>query len=106
MQQLIFKGSPHGYKFHGTSRFTDHLCTINDDGKFCSSYKYIHAQQLELKLEHKGKHAKFLDLDITIEDNVFVYKLVESFVLHVPYLSSNIPSSIFYGSIFNSRMYI
>ena len=77
VQQLISKGSPRAYKFHGASRFTDDLCTINDDGEFSSSYKYIYSKQLELKLKHQGEHATFLDLDITIEDNIFVYKLLK-----------------------------
>ena len=52
VQQFISQGSPRAYKFHGTSRFLDDLRTINDDGEFCSSYKYIYLKQLELKLEH------------------------------------------------------
>ena len=74
VEKLISNGSPCVYQFHETSRFTDNLCTINDDGKFSSSYKYIYPKQLELKLEHRGEHSTFLDLDITIEDSLFVYK--------------------------------
>ena len=40
-QELISKGSPCAFTFHGTSRFIDDLCTINDDGEFSSLYKYI-----------------------------------------------------------------
>ena len=45
-------------------------------------------------------------MDITIEDKIFVYKLFDKrgkfpfFIVRIPYLSSNIPSSIFYGSKF------
>ena len=60
-------------KVPGTSRFIDDLCTINDDDKF-SSYKCVHPKQSELKLEHQGKLAAFLDLDRTVDDNIFVYK--------------------------------
>ena len=59
------------YRFHGTSKFIEDFCTINDDGEFSSSYKYIYPKQLELKLEHQGEHATFLDLDTAIEDNIF-----------------------------------
>ena len=63
--------------FHGTSRFIDELCTVNDDAEFSSSYRYIYPKQLELKLEHKGEHAISLDLDITFGNNIFVYKLFD-----------------------------
>ena len=42
VQQLIFKRSPFAFKFHELSRFIGILCTINDDGLFSSSYKYIY----------------------------------------------------------------
>ena len=77
VQQLISKGSSRAYKFHGTSRFINDVCTINDDGEFSSSQKYIYSKQLEIKLEHQGKHATFLDLGITIKYNIFVYKLFD-----------------------------
>ena len=71
-----------------------------------SFYKDIYPPELELKIEHQGGHATFLDLDITIKDDIFVYKLFDKrdtfpfFIVRMPHLSSNIPSSIFYGSIF------
>ena len=98
-------------KFHGTSRFIDDLCTINGD-EFSSSQKYIYPKQLELKLEHQGKHVPFLDLDITIEDNIFAYRFFDKrdklpcFSIYMPYLSRNIPSSILYGSIFSEFLRI
>ena len=106
VQQLIFKGSPCAYKFHGTSRFIDDPCTENDDGEFSPSYKYIYSKQLELKLKHQVEHVTFLNLNITIVDNIFVYKLFDKrdkfffFIVPMPDLSNNIPSSIFYGNIF------
>ena len=62
--------------------------------------------ELELKLEHVGTHATFLDLDIEIEDGMFVYKLFGKrdkfpfFIVRMPHFESNIPSIIFYDSIF------
>ena len=82
------------------------LCTINNDGEFPFSNKYIYPKQLELKLEHQEKHATFLYLDITNVDNIFVFKLLDKrdtfpfFIVHMPYLLSNIPSWILYGSMF------
>ena len=51
------------------------------------------------------RHARVLDLDIKIEDGVFVYNLSEkrykfsSFIVCIPHFERNIPSTIFYGSI-------
>ena len=53
-----------------------------------------------------------MDLDITIENNISVYRLFEKkekfpfFIVRMPYLSSNIPSSLFYGSIFSEFLLI
>ena len=54
VQQLTFIGSPRASNFLRMSRFIENLCTVNDDGDFSSSYKYIYPQQIELKLEHQG----------------------------------------------------
>ena len=53
-----------------------------------------------------------MDLDITIENNISLYRLFEKkekfpfFIVRMPYLSSNIPSSIFYGLIFSEFLLI
>ena len=112
VQQLVSKGSKRAYKYHGTSRFIDDLCAINDGNEFSKSYKNIYPKELELKLEHHGKHATFLDLDIKIEHGIFIYKLFDKrdkfpfFIVRMPHLQSNIPSSIFYGSIFSEFLRI
>ena len=62
VQQLIFKGS---------SSF------MEDQSSYTTFALYIYRKQLELKLEHQGEHATFLDLDITVEDNIFAYKPFE-----------------------------
>ena len=92
-------------RFHGCSRFIDDLLCVNDNREFSNSYKKIYPSDLELKCEHHGQHATFLDLDIKISDGVFVYKLYDKrdefpfFVVRMPDRSSNIPSYIFYGTI-------
>merc|ERR1711895_280424 len=78
-------------KFHGCSRFIDDLACINDGNIFSDSFKKIYPSDLELKCEHSGNHATFLDLDIKIEDDKFFYKLYDK--------RSNIPSYVFYGTI-------
>ena len=50
-------------------------------------------------------HATFLEMDITIKDGMFIYKLFDkrnAFPFHIvrmPDASGNIPDHIFYGSI-------
>ena len=75
IKQLISNGSSNAYKYHGVYRFIDDLCTINGDNVLITSFRNIYAKELELKVEHLGCNASFLDFDIKIEDNVFVYKL-------------------------------
>ena len=111
-KKLVSSGSPRAYKYHGTSRFIDDLCAINDGDDFIASYKEIYPKELELKVEHHGNHATFLDLDITIKANIFVYKLFDKrdkfpfFIVRMPHLGSNIQSSVFYGSIFSEFLRI
>ena len=99
-------------KYHITSQFIDDLCAINVDDKFSKSFKYIHPIELELELEHSGKHATFLDLDIKIEDGVFAYKLFDkrdefsSFIICMPHFESNISPTTFYGFIFSEFLCI
>ena len=93
-------------KFHGISRFIDDLCAINDGNQFAVIYHRIYPKELELKVEHQGNHATFLDLDITIQDGIFIYKLFDKrdafpfFIVRMPCMCSNIPSTTFkYGSV-------
>ena len=59
-----------------------------------------------------GTHGTFLDLEIKIEDGIFVCKLFNEgdkfpfFIVHMPHFESNIPSTIFYGSIFSKFLRI
>ena len=76
------------------------------------NFKEIYPKELELKLEHHGNHATFLDLDIEIKDDMFVYKLFDkrdafSFeIVRMPFICSNIPSNIFYSAIFSEILRI
>ena len=91
--------------FHSTKRFIDDLCAINDGNEFGNVYKDIYPEELELKLEHSGRHADFLHLDITREENIFVYKLYDKRdafpfnIVRMPQRSSNIPQTIFYSAL-------
>ena len=105
MISLIKTNNTIAYKFNGCRRFIDDRCCINDSGEFGKSYKYIYPEELELKCEHQGTHATFLDIDISIDDGLFVYKQYDkrdSFpfdIVRMPHKNSNIPSNIFYSSI-------
>ena len=54
-----------------------------------------------MKVEHSGTHATFLNLDITVRDGVFFYKLFDKrddfpvFIVRMSYIDSNTPISIF-----------
>ena len=86
---------------------------MNDKDDFFNSYnKGIYSKELQLKVEHHGTHATFLDLDITVENNIFRYKLFDKrdafpfFIVRMPHLDSNIPSKIFYSSIYSEILRI
>ena len=105
MKQLIQSDKVKARHYHGTNRFIDDLCAINDGDEFGRSHKDIYPEELELKVEHHGTHATFLSLDINIIDNTFVYKLYDKrdafpfAIVRMPYLGSNIPQSIFYSAL-------
>ena len=112
MKKLISSGSTRAYKYSGTNRFIDDLCTINNGDDFLTSHQEIYPPELTLKIEYNGDHATFLDLDITIKDKIFIFKLFDKrdkfpfFIVRMPHLSSNIPSSVFYGSVFSEFLRI
>ena len=95
-----------GFKFRNCFRFIDDACSINDSDEFSNSYGNIYPKDLQLKCEHKGTHATFLELDITIKDGMFIYKLYDkrdAFPFHnvrMPNASGNIPNHVFYGSVY------
>ena len=104
--------SNRGFKYHGVMRFIDDLCAINDGGDFGNSFLNIYPPELELKVEHEGPHATFLDLDISIAGNRFIYKLYDKrdsfkfFIVRMPQMTSNIPATIFYGSVMSEFLRI
>ena len=105
MRGLITTDKVKARHFHSTKRFIDDLCAINDGNLFGQVYKEIYPEELELKLEHTGSHASFLNLDVTIEEGRFVYKLFDKrdafpfSIVRMPHMESNIPSSIFYSAL-------
>ena len=71
-----------------------------DDNDFLTYFKNIYPKELDLKVECRGKHVSFLDLDIKAEDSVFVCKPFDKrdkfslFIVRMPDLSSNIITMI------------
>ena len=63
--------------FHATKRFIDNFGTLNDGGVCNDVYKDIYTPEPQLKIENSGTHAAFLNLDITVKDGVFIYKLFD-----------------------------
>ena len=99
-------------KFRCANRFIDDECKLNDDGEFGRSFPEIYPDNLELKCEHEGTHATFLQLDITIRDGIAIYKLFDKrdnfpfFIIRMPDLGGNIPSHVFYGSVMSEFLRI
>ena len=110
--RLITDDKKRARKFLHAERFIDDECNLNDCKEFSKSFPEIYPPELQLKCEHEGTHATFLDLDISIIDNIFVYKLFDKrddfpfTIVRMPDLSGNIPSSIFYGSIMSEFLRI
>ena len=79
---------------------------------FLTSFKNIYPKELELEVELQGNHTSFLDLEIKIADSVFLYKFLDKrdkvpfSIVRMPHLSSNIPPTIFYWSIFSELLRI
>ena len=105
MSELILLDKRKARHFHSTKRFIDDLCAVNDGHLFGDIYKDIYPEELELKLEHSGSHASFLNLDITIREGKFVYKLFDKrdafpfSIVRMPHIDSNIPKCIFYSAL-------
>ena len=99
-------------RFRYATRFIDDECNLNDGGEFGRSFQSIYPPELELKCEHFGTYATYLDLEITIVDGVFVFKLFDKrdgfpfFIVRMPDLSGNIPDHVFYGAIMSEFLRI
>ena len=99
-------------RFLHAFRFIDDQCNLNDSNEFLKSHSEIYPPELHLKCEHQGIHATFLDLDISVVNNTFVYKLFDKrdnfpfTIVRMPDLGGNIPSYVFYGSIMSEFLRI
>ena len=62
IKNLIKEDRVKAKHFHSAFRFIDDLCIINDEGAFGRVFKDIYPDELELKVEHEGISASFLNL--------------------------------------------
>ena len=98
----ILSKSWSSHLFSHTFRFIDDLLTINDNNLFLQNFKDIYPPELQLHLETSGDHVTFLDLDLTLVDGHLDVKLFDkrhSFpfaIVRLQFLSSNIPTTMFY----------
>ena len=92
-------------RYSNTFRFIDDLLTINDRDEFSRSFKEIYPPELELNLEHSGDQVDFLDLNINKENahlSTTLFDKIDAFpfaIVRLPFVSSNIPSNMFYACI-------
>ena len=88
------------------------MCTTNVTNDFGRSSVQIHPKELELKLEHQGIDAFFLNLEINLVDRHFVHKLQEEsdpytvFIARVSNTNDNMPSTISYLTFVNETFRI
>ena len=104
MSELIPNDKVNVSYFHATKRFIDDLGTLNDGCVLNNIYKGIYPSELQLNVEHAGTHVTFLNLDITIKDVVFIYKLFDKrdafsfFIVRMPYIDSQPQVNILFCS--------
>ena len=109
---LMKSDKKRAFRFLHASRFIDDELNLNDCGEFGKSFHLIYPKELQLKCEHQGTHATFLELDIEVVEGVFVYKLFDkrdNFPFHIvrmPDLGGNIPQHVFYGAIMSEFLRI
>ena len=112
MSELISRDKVKAITFNGNFRFIDDLLNINGGNGFLEVWREIYPDNLELKLEHLGNKATFLDLEIEVVDGKFKFKLYDKrdsfnfYIVRMPHLDSNIPPFTFYGSVFSEFLRI
>ena len=89
--------------FNTTSRYLDDILNI-DNPFFPSLYKSIYPPQLQLnKANTSNTRAAFLDLDLSIEDDIIITKIYDKRddftfnIVNFPHLDSDVPKSPSYG---------
>ena len=92
---------------NGCSHFIVDMLCLNDGFEFDKQCLEIYPKDLELKCKHLGMSTAFLELNIMIKDDIFVYKLYDKrdtfpfSIVRMPNLLSNISTNIFYVAVFS-----
>ena len=76
--------------FYNTELFIDNLCALNNGGKFGKAFLEIYPAKLELKVEHNGSHATFVDLDISTDKGKLIYKMFDNLSFFIFPLCQNL----------------
>ena len=98
---LIFLNKIKARHFHLTKGFIHHLYTLNDGWKFGRAISDIYPKKLKLK----GNHATLLNLDTSIKEESFKYKLFDKrdcfpfSVVKMLHIERNIPQNSFYSKV-------
>ena len=88
-----------GRWFHSAFRFTDEVCALNVGVEFGKAFLEIYLTELELKAEHNGRHATFVDLDIYKDQGKLIYKIFDkryTFNFHIVRMPSVISNNTIY----------
>ena len=96
-------------KFVHVYRYQDDCICINDDGLFENKWKEIYPVQMILKKTSNRNNCTFLDLEINIENDRFVFRSFDKRknfpfdIVYYPDLHSNIPHIPSYG-VYHSQL--
>ena len=89
VSELISNDKVKPCHFQETKHFIDDFGNLNYGGVFNNVSKDIYPPELEMKVEHSGTHATSLNLDVTVKNGVFIYKLFDKcdafsfFIVHI-----------------------
>ena len=92
--------------------FVNDECNLNYSGEFSKYFYVIYTNELQLKCEPRELIVSFLDLDITVADDIYKhehYDMRENypfFISHIQNLSGSIPTCIFYRLILSEFLRI
>ena len=87
IKQLISNESSKAYKYHGISRFISYICAVNNGSEFLTPFKNFYPEE--------SNSEETLPLD-----------KFSFFLVQMPHISSNVSSTIFYGSLFSELLQI
>ena len=80
LDKLKAEDLPRARRLRHVFRFIDDLIAMNDDDEFSKTFKEIYPEEMVLKPENEDpQSSSYLDLQIDVDENIFDFKLFESF---------------------------